>query len=89
MRFCSAVGTLVIPWWERAAWWPLVRVPDGKGGTKWASFVLEAESLGKSVEYRGGKRRKAVLQTAFNSLSELNELPVGFLWALRVDFSLP
>jgi hypothetical protein len=48
MQKCQAGGTVVVPWWEKAAWWPLVRQGEG-----WAGFVKEAKCLGPSVKLVG------------------------------------
>ena len=43
---CKAQGTLVVPWWESAPFWPLL---CPKGG-KWASFVVDCGTLPLSEE---------------------------------------
>ena len=73
-------GTVIVPWWEKAAWWPLVRVEDG-----WAPFVVGAERLGATVGFHGTTRKPALLVPA--EKQSLAELPVATLWALRIDFS--
>lgn len=80
MCACGAVGTLVIPWWEKAAWWPLVRVQ-----TEWASWVTGKWRLGASVLYYNGGRLRGVLEPAHGQ--GLEEMPVAELWALKFDCS--
>ena len=82
MLACKARGTMVVPWWEKAAWWPLIRQKHG-----WAWFVREAWCMGKSVKFEFDTRRLGALVTHNNTPEELAELPVGTLWALRIDCS--
>ena len=82
MLHCGAKGTLVVPFWERAPWWPLLRKGSG-----WAWFVKDAMPLGDSVGVFAGLRKPGALVVGTNSQAELAELPVGKLWALHVDFS--
>ncbi len=82
MQQCRARGTLVVPWWEKAAWWPLLRKGEG-----WASFVSEAKRLGHSVAFVSGKRVQTILRPRGGFAGALDELPVGELWALQVDFA--
>lgn len=83
MLHCKADGTLIVPWWVKAPWWPLLRRGDGK----WASFVQGTRCLGDSVGFFKGQRKVGALVTPSNSLAELEELPVGQLWALRIKCS--
>jgi hypothetical protein len=82
MQKCQTRGTVVVPWWEKAAWWPLLRQQEG-----WLSFVREARCLGPSVTFASGRRVKAALRPRGGMAAALEELPVGELWALRVDFA--
>ena len=82
MRQCKAWGTVVVPWWEKAVWWPLLRQGEG-----WAGFVREAKSLGPSVRIVSGRRVQAALRPRGGLAAALDELPVGELWALRVSFA--
>jgi len=78
MRECRANGTVVIPWWERAAWWPLVRGTRGEG---WGEGIVAARQIGMSV---GANRdtRGALVPPEGEGYSEL---PVAKLWALRFE----
>jgi hypothetical protein len=82
MQKCQAGGTVVVPWWEKADWWPLLRQGGG-----WSSFVREAKCLGPSVKLVLGRRVQAALRPRGGLAAALEELPVGELWALRVDFT--
>jgi hypothetical protein len=84
MRNCRATGTLIVPWWVKAPWWPLLRCADG---ASWAPFVQEVQCLRNSVGFFRGRRTVGALATLTDSEAELAELPVGELWALRIDCS--
>ena len=82
MRQCGAVGTVVIPEWRGAAWWPMVR---GEGGESWAADVVGVLELGNSVGFFNGKRQPAALVPSRGGSFE--DLPAARLWALRFDCS--
>ncbi len=83
MMRTKARGTVVLPWWEGAAWWPLIHP-----GELWESFVLGVHHLGSSVVIRDGKRVAGALESGRNTEKELAELPVAELWAIFIDCSL-
>lgn len=78
MRECRAVGTIVLPYWERAAWWPLLRV-----GSAWARDVVYAVRLGRTVGWHAGRRVAGILLPPPGG--HLEDLPVAELWAVRMD----
>ena len=78
MRMQGAQGTVVIPWWTRAAWWPLVR--EGEG---WSRDAVGAVCLGDSVGWHRGNRMVGSLVPPRGGT--LADLPVAQLWAVRFD----
>lgn len=79
MRACKASGTVVLPFWERAAWWPLVR---GEGGEGWGENIVESRSIGMSVG-PGGDTKGALVPPQGEGYGDL---PCGHLWAIRIEF---
>ena len=80
MRGCRAWGTLIVPEWTRAAWWPLVVDVEG-GGERWAADVVDAVCLGHAVGWDAGSAGVLVPPAG----GTLHHLPKAKLWALRFD----
>jgi hypothetical protein len=79
----GAQGTIVVPQWEKAAWWPMVSPEEGV----WAHFVVNTIYLGKSVGKFKGQRTVGALVVGKNTAEDLAQLPVADMWALRIDGS--
>jgi hypothetical protein len=76
MRRCGASGTVIVPYWERAAWWPLV-----KQGEVWAEDVVGVMELGHSVGHNNLSRGALVPPDG----GLLTDLPRARLWAIRIE----
>ena len=71
---CKAQGTLVVPWWESAPFWPLLCPTGGE----WASFGVDYGTLPLSEELiRPGRTGSALFGGKFPNTAVI---------ALRVDF---
>jgi hypothetical protein len=82
MKNCKARGTMVVPWWEKAPWWPLLLQ-----GNSWVREVKQVHRIGQSVGTFKGARSRGALVVGNSTAAELAELPVGELWALCIDCS--
>lgn len=76
MSACKARGVLVVPFWPRQAWWPLVR---SSCGARWAPFVVENMPL-PSVD-------DLFLPGPGSANSRMVGKPKWSVYALKVDFS--
>ena len=73
---CKAQGTLVIPGWESAPFWPLLYCH----GDKWASFVMECKVLPLSDQLiRPGQSGSTLFNGKFPNMNVL---------AMRLNFGL-
>ena len=79
MRKCKASGTILVPMWKRAAWWPSVRSKDGEA---WAPDVIETMRIGNSVGFNGGQGALAAPESGCSE-----DLPKADLWEIRVSCS--
>lgn len=78
MRSCRAVGTVIVPEWRGAAWWPLIAREE-----QWSRDVVDWRFLGNAVSW--GRARMEVLVPARGA--GLDSLPLAKLYALRMDCS--
>jgi hypothetical protein len=78
LRRQRSVGTVVVPQWTKASWWPLV-CPGGE----WAGDVVGVQALGNAVGYWRGERVEGALIPPDGE--DLSQIPKGKLWALRID----
>lgn len=78
MRECHATGTVIIPYWDRAAWGPLIRKGDA-----WAPDVVYAVPLGRSEGWF--KQQRVVGLLVLPPGGHLNDIPCAYLWAVRMD----
>ncbi len=76
MSACKARGVLVVLFWPKQAWWPLVRIPCG---TRWAPFVVENVPLASMDDL--------FLPGPWSANSRMVGKPEWSVYALRVDFS--
>ena len=77
MRSCGATGTILVPMWKKAAWWPLLRSEDGE---HWADDVVDGIHIGHSRGWNGGQG--AIVAAKGGSLEDI---PKADLWALRLS----
>ena len=75
---CKAQGTLVVPYWESASFWPLVYTHHHSGG--WALFVSECFLLPLSAQLiRPGRSGSTLFKGKFPNTNVL---------AMRLKFDL-
>lgn len=77
MKSCKAVGTLIVPWWPKREWWPLLRSRNGAG---WASYVVGVRCLNVT------RQADVFLPGPGSANTIVVGAPKWAVYALRVDF---
>ena len=77
MKACKAVGTIIVPWWPKREWWPLLRA---RNGASWAPYVVGERSLNNN------RQADVFLPGPGSANTIVVGAPKWAVYALRVDF---
>ena len=77
MKACKAVGTVIVPWWPKREWWPLLRA---RNGASWAPYVVGERCLNIS------RQADVFLPGPGSANTIVVGAPKWAVYALRVDF---
>ena len=78
MKACKTVGTVIVPWWPKREWWPLLRA---RNGASWAPFVVGVRCLNVN------RQADVFLPGPGSANTVVVGAPKWAVYALRVDFS--
>ena len=77
MKACKAVSTVIVPWWPKIEWWPLLRA---HGGASWAPYVVGVWCL------KVNRQADVFLSGPGSANTIVVGVPKWAVYALRVDF---
>ena len=77
MKACKAVGTVIVPWWPKREWWPLLRA---RNGASWAPYVVGERCLNIN------RQADVFLPSPGSANTIVAGAPKWAVYALRVDF---
>ena len=77
MKACKAVGTIIVHWWPKREWWPLLRA---RNGASWAPYVVGERCLNNN------RQADVFLPGPGSANTIVVGAPKWAVYALRVDF---